>query len=231
MLDRGAPGLWPPEPIDRALLGRLAVWWVVLTATGVVVGEFVTGFGRGSTITRFDQRASEWVAARRTPRLDAVSRLGSALSDSSVKVVATVLVCAVFLWAWRRWHEAALVGASLILEAAAFLTITLVVRRARPEVTPLDDSPVDSSFPSGHTAAATVYAAVAVVVFRHTDRTWARVLSVVLAGALPIVVGASRWYRGMHFVSDIVAGVALGAATLVVTARLLPRPPTRSTVG
>jgi undecaprenyl-diphosphatase len=38
---------------------------------------------------------------------------------------------------------------------------------------------------------------------------------------IPIVVALSRMYRGMHFLSDVVAGVLLGAASLWVTWRIL----------
>jgi undecaprenyl-diphosphatase len=113
----------------------------------------------------------------------------------------------------------------LVLEASAFITVTWLVRRPRPDVDRLEGSPVDSSFPSGHTAAATAYAALAVIVFWHTKNRWARVSVVSLCVAVTAVVGVSRMYRGMHFLSDVMAGVLLGAVSVAISAAILSRAP------
>jgi membrane-associated phospholipid phosphatase len=116
----------------------------------------------------------------------------------------------------------------LVLEASVLITVTSIVKRPRPHVEQLDGSPLSSSFPSGHVAAAVCYAAVAIVVFWHTRRVWARVLAVAGAIVVPLIVGWARAYRGMHYVSDVVAGIVLGVVTLAVSWWLLERRPTRS---
>ena len=126
---------------------------------------------------------------------------------------------------WRRWVEPLLVAVSLILEAATFITVTWFVGRPRPDVVRLEGSPVDSSFPSGHTAAAAAYSAIAVIVFWHTRNRWACAVSVVISVTLPVVVGLSRMYRGMHFLSDVIAGAILGAVSVAVTTIILTRTP------
>ena len=50
---------------------------------------------------------------------------------------------------WRRWLEPLVVAVPLIVEAAAFITITFIVRRPRPDVPRLEGSPVDSIVPVG----------------------------------------------------------------------------------
>ncbi|MGB8857676.1 MAG: phosphatase PAP2 family protein, partial [Ilumatobacteraceae bacterium] len=114
---------------------------------------------------------------------------------------------------------------SLVIEAAAFIAVTTVVGRNRPDVPRLDGSPVGSSFPSGHVAAAAAYAAIAVVVFLHTRKRWARVVAVVLSALVPAIVALSRLYRGMHFFSDTLAGIVLGGAAVALAAVVLARSP------
>ena len=80
----------------------------------------------------------------------------------------------------------------------------------------LEESPVDSSFPSGHTAAAAAYGAIAVVVFWRFRNVWVRTAVVALVVAIPIIVGVSRVYAGMHYLTDVVAGVLLGLASVFV---------------
>jgi membrane-associated phospholipid phosphatase len=104
-----------------------------------------------------------------------------------------------------------------------FITVTVIVKRPRPAVEQLDGSPVSSSWPSGHVAAAVCYAAIAIVVFWHTRKVWARALAVFGAVVVPLIVGWARFYRGMHHISDVIAGVVLGIVTVAITWWLLER--------
>jgi undecaprenyl-diphosphatase len=87
--------------------------------------------------------------------------------------------------------------------------LKIIVRRDRPEVLQLMDAH-GFSFPSGHTAAAAAcWSAVALVLGR--DRP--RAVRAVLAGGaalIAVVVATSRALLGVHWVSDVVAGLALG---------------------
>ena len=212
---------------DSWLLGgrellELAVAWASLVLAGVGVGEFVLRPDDDNVITRLDDRVSTWLAGRRTPTWDRISWVGSMLAETAVKVVVTGVIVAVMLRTWHRWLEPTVVAIALVLEAAAFITITVIVRRPRPDVPRLDGSPVDSSFPSGHVAAAAAYGALAVVFLWRGRRVVARVLLGAVA-LVVVAVGLARTYRGMHFLSDVVAGVVLGVASVVVTAVIVRR--------
>ena len=164
-----------------------------------------------SEIVRTDERIANWFVEQRTPALDDWSLFGSLLAETIVKIVVTAIICVVLLWLVKRWLEALVVAVPLILEAMVFITVTWLVDRPRPDVEQVDASPVDSGFPSGHAAAAACYAAIAIVIFWHTRKRWIRALAVVFAAAVPIIVGVARMYRGMHHLTDVVAGVLLGA--------------------
>lgn len=100
-----------------------------------------------------------------------------------------------------RWQRAT---AAVGLTYAANQAIKLAVRRPRPQLAdlpPLTETPTQLSFPSAH--AATSFAAA---------RAFA---GLVPAGPLQIAaaaMAASRLYLGVHYPSDIVAGVVLGTA-------------------
>jgi undecaprenyl-diphosphatase len=79
----------------------------------------------------------------------------------------------------------------------------------------------DDSFFSGHTAAAVVlWGSLAIVVCTMSTSRVVRGVAVVVAFLVPIVVAASRTYRGMHFPSDALVGafVGLGCLATAVTA-------------
>jgi undecaprenyl-diphosphatase len=105
-------------------------------------------------------------------------------------------------------------------EGTMFVLITLAVHRNRPPVTHLDISPPTSSFPSGHTAAAVCcYGAIAAVLLWRYRQPVLRAAAVGVAVLLPLLVAASRLYRGMHFPTDVLASLLLGTTWLTATTR------------
>ncbi|MDT0275896.1 phosphatase PAP2 family protein [Blastococcus goldschmidtiae] len=93
-----------------------------------------------------------------------------------------------------------------------------IVDRARPVVdAPVVDVPSNASFPSGHSLTGLVTFGVLLLlvlpVASRRARPW------LIAGTVLVVVaiGFTRLALGVHFVSDVLAGWALGAAWLAVT--------------
>lgn len=113
----------------------------------------------------------------------------------------------------RRWHGLAAFAATEALTPIAGNAIKLVIARERP-VSPRVD-PFGTSFPSGHTsyAAAT---AVAVVLLAADDRP---VSPAAWAAAAAVITGMawSRTHLQAHWLSDVIAGAALGAGVSLAT--------------
>lgn len=100
-----------------------------------------------------------------------------------------------------------------------FLAVTESVDRARPHVHRLDASPPTSSYTSGHTGAATaLYAGLAVLVLSRVRRPWRWPLAGLLF-LVPLAVGVSRLYRGMHHPTDVIGGMTNGTLSLLIVAR------------
>src|SRR5436190_8641957 len=196
--------------------------YVGLTALFVGLGKLLTGPLNGA-VQPTDDSVAQWFADHRTSALNPLSTVGSGLAETVTKIVATAFVMLALLSVWRRWLEPLLLATSLILEASVFITVTLLVRRDRPDVPALEHSPVSSSFPSGHVAAAVVYGAGVVIVFWHTRARWARLLSVLALVGVVVAVALARMYRGMHFLTDVSAGVLLGIASLAISVAILRR--------
>ena len=205
----------------------LLLWliaYVVLTGAAIAVGLLIVH--RLGDVRDFDTRVAHWLGDRRTGLWNDVTWVGSGLAEAVVKIAATVVLSAVFLWRWRRWTEPALLAGALVLEVMVFITSSFVVDRGRPPISPLDSVPPTSSYPSGHTMAAVAfYGAIAIIVFWHTRHRVARVVAIAAAVLLPLIVGASRMYRGMHHLSDVVVGLVFGLLSLWVTYSVVKRGP------
>ncbi|NNF54974.1 MAG: phosphatase PAP2 family protein [Acidimicrobiales bacterium] len=211
-------------PLHREHWRWIAGAFVTLVALYSVVGLALSDWFAPNAITEFDNELAQSLADGRTERNNDLAHWGAFMADTYVKIAASLVIAGVMLWRWRRWHEAALVGFTLIFEASVYATSSTIVGRPRPDVDRLLESPVATSFPSGHVAAATVYSALAVIVFWHTKAVWARALAVAASVVVALTVAWARMYQGMHFLSDVSAGIVLGLVSVWIGVRLFGRP-------
>jgi undecaprenyl-diphosphatase len=162
------------------------------------------------------------MAERRTSMLDALSYPGSEISGGFVipGLVGAVVILSAFQ---RRWLLAGFVLSAIVIESATYRTTVFFVDRERPDVERLEGLPADASFPSGHVAASiAVYCGFALLLTSRMTSTRAKILVWAAALAIPPMVAVSRMYRGMHHPLDMLAGVFIGIAALLL-ALLLAR--------
>ena len=159
----------------------------------------------------------ELIAGYRHPALDVVFIAATKLGDAPF--LFTFLTLGYWLGPRRVF-----VRASAMLLTAALLNAFIkgAVQSPRPMVDPLIDAD-GWSFPSGHAQAAAALWLYLAWASRHVP---ARSAGLVL---LSLLVAASRPYLGVHYVHDIVAGYALGAAQLAAV--LLVERATRERIG
>ncbi|GAA2213605.1 hypothetical protein GCM10009850_090680 [Nonomuraea monospora] len=179
-------------------------------------------YGAGQAVLAWptgEAELSRDLAAARDPAWNTATDLGSSLSDTPYIVALTAVVAIVFRLWFHRWRESIFLIAAVWSQSLVFLATTEVVGRHRPPVKHLDPAPPTSSFPSGHVSAAVAfYCGVAVVLTTRVRSTAARVAIWTPAVAAPLMVGFSRLYRGMHFLTDVMWGLLLGAACVVMAA-------------
>lgn len=169
-------------------------------------------------------RVNNWFVDQRTSLLDTLTHIGSYLSET-ITCIAVLIIAFIVLRLWLgRWRESWAVAAALVGELQVFLIVTALVGRDRPNVDQLDLAPPTSSFPSGHTAAAVaLYGCIAIIVLRELSPRWIAVTIAAVCWTVPLIVGVSRVYRGMHFPSDVIFGALGGAAWLtIVVTTILP---------
>jgi len=205
--------------------GRIAagivVAWVLIAGIVAGTGELVLRYGNGNVLG--DETIPQWLAAHRTPGLNGWSQVFSTLGGTRAILIVAVATSAVFLAITRRWRPVVFIATLMFGELAAFLVVTTVVKRPRPDVPHLDHHLPTSAYPSGHTAAAAcLYVALAILVFGHA-RGWWRWLFLVPAIAMPALVAVSRMYRGEHHPTDVL-GSLLFSALWVSAVTLLVKP-------
>ncbi len=195
---------------------------VSLTRTAGEVYEAVVDHNGISTI---DQPVLDLAVRSRTPWLnDAVTWFTDIGGPVGMPILAAVVVGGLALH-WRTWTPVVLI----LVGAAGALLMTLAAKhlaaRVRPPtalaVPPFESSP---SFPSGHTLNTTVVTALVVyLLLLRSTAVWHRVLALLVGGLFVLAMGLSRVFLGHHWLTDVIAGWALGLAwaLAVITAHRL----------
>ncbi len=186
-----------------ALVATLSVSLYVLIAYAVIVSGHPGPTG-------IDRTAIDLVDGLRGAWLNDLNR---AITDvGSVSAVLSVALIAALGFAFaRRWPELAVLVVGLLIIQFATDGIKEAVGRPRP-VGGLEDVS-GMAYPSAHAAFSTIYAALAVTVVVRLRPGLTGGTAIVLAGILlTAAIGLTRVYLGVHYLSDVAGGWALGAS-------------------
>ncbi len=137
-------------------------------------------------------------------------------------IVAIGIVLAAYFVYRRFWPELAMVLIAWAGEGSLWLLLSSHFNRARP-VFPeaVYHTMTAPSFPSGHTLSAVMcYGLLAYLIVPRVRPLWGKVAVVALAALIVLFIGFSRIFIGDHWLTDVLAGLALGIAwaSLVYTA-------------
>jgi undecaprenyl-diphosphatase len=204
----------PARPLGWTVAVCLMVFAALL---GLVAGHWsplLTGDRAVDSAAHVDVLAQPWLLAAAR----AATTAGSAL----VLGVVAAVVC-VALLIIRLWRAAVLVVVARLGELASTTAVKDLLARPRPTLLDPVAHGAGFSFPSGHSAgSAAVYGALVVLVAPRAGR-WARALLLAAGALLICAVAASRVLLGVHYPSDVAAGVLLGVAWVGVAALVVTR--------
>ncbi|BBY00550.1 phosphatase PAP2 family protein [Mycobacterium seoulense] len=211
--DRGGPlaRRWPDSEVAGV---ALLLGLVVVAALAVGFTEVLDDVLEGDGIAGIDHPVTQWLAAHRELWLTAALRAVT-LAGGPVFLAALAFPVSVAAgYRCRSWRPVvlALVGGGAV-PLVLFIAKALVGRK-RP---PLPFALVDAdgySFPSGHaTGTAAIMVISAWMLTRWLIPWWAgRVMVWTIAIGSAFLIGFSRVYLGVHYVSDVLSGWMLGMA-------------------
>ncbi len=201
------------------IAGRVLVLLALLYAVLVGLGLLLTKVLERSWPVREEDGVNRALEDGRTPTMNDVTYLLSGLGNTAAIIGAMVVVAIALRLASRRWSMSVFLILAVSAQALVFLCVTLTIDRQRPHVRHLDSSPPTSSFPSGHTGAATaLFVASALLVLWFVRKRWVKILGITLLVAVPLLVAYGRLYRGMHYPTDVVGSYINGLACVAIAA-------------
>ena len=170
-----------------------------------------------AAIYKFDLRNPNIVVAARV-----VTQFGSTAALTTFVIIAALF----FALSRRRRRDAWFLVVTAVLGTIVNNVVKIAVGRDRPRFSPSVATAFGKSFPSGHAMNSTVVYGALLVLVWPTLRGVRRKLAPWIVVTAIVAIGASRVVLDVHYVSDVLAGVTLGAALVCASAAAFT-PPTR----
>jgi undecaprenyl-diphosphatase len=159
-----------------------------------------------------------WLGNHQQPWLNAAMKAFTFLGDRWT-MLAMVALAVTFFFLWGRRRTAVIVLLGSLLGIGISEGCKHVVKRPRPDVAwKLVERPRTPSFPSGHSLnSMAILGAIALTLSHTLQRRGVRWLVIALGLGLPLLIGVSRSYLGVHYPSDVLAGLTAGLACALLT--------------
>ncbi len=192
-----------------------------LAATAVLAASLLcffalAWFAAPGTPGSLDARVNAFVEAHRNAALTTFFSGYTGLGQWLVLTVATAAVLAALVWRARR-REAVFLLIAMTVSPLLNAALKLLFERVRPPAESAVLSVNGYAFPSGHTMSSATFALALTVIAWPTRWRWP---AAGLAAAFALLMGLSRVYLGVHWLTDVLAGWVLAAA-VVATAWLI----------
>jgi undecaprenyl-diphosphatase len=188
--------------------------FLTLGAAAAIAGAWafvsIAGQVRSGRTQRLDEAILQWIGSSHHPIVEH-AMLEITFLGTGLVVTMIVLVAGMFLWLTEHRHSAALLVFTSLGAIALNALLKLGFDRPRPQIFTWGTHALTSSFPSGHAmSAAAVYFTVAYLAARLQRSRPAKIATALCAVLLVLLISASRLYLGVHYPSDVLAGVILG---------------------
>lgn len=187
----------------------LTIAFATLVVGGAVLGLLAYLVRSNETLADVDAAAAGWGYDHATAFSDSAIEVVTRLGETWLVIAAGLVIVAI---EWRRRPNRFIVPFLAVVIAGDKLMTTSVkglADRARPTLNPIAET-LGPSFPSGHTSTAAASFAAAALILGRGRSGRARAALAGTAIGVAVAVACSRVLLGVHWLSDVVAGLALG---------------------
>lgn len=172
---------------------------------------------KNSALEQADSRVHDWAVSERSPGatlfFTTMTYIGGPVGVAAIILAVSIILAFRRRWSWLIYLVVTSGGGGLLnFELKRYFA------RARPDVAEMLRRANGYSFPSGHAmGTAVAFSALAYLAFR-AIRSWpARAAVMAFLYTLIAAVALSRVYLGVHWVSDVLAGVTAGTVWVTTT--------------
>jgi len=205
--------------IRHALVKHLHIYTLLLSALSLLgLIKLTEDVVNTEAILGIDAWVYNAITLTHTPWLtEAFVFITNLVSPLNIFLLTTGLL--LILLIKRRWEHAFILFFSLLGGVVIERLMKLIIERDRPLPMLIEES--GFSFPSGHATVSTIFVLLLIYAYKDSFReSWKKYLFITAGVGFFALVSVSRVYLGVHWLSDVLAGICLGIfwVTLLITA-------------
>jgi undecaprenyl-diphosphatase len=182
---------------------RTALFVLLLSLTFFLLIAFLR-----SSFSTVDANVNSWTASIQTTSFTQIAKIIHYLFDTTELSVITIVI-ALYLIYKRYRNYAVLLVFAMLGDLVIVTILKMLIHSSRPLNGLIQQA--GASFPSGHTMAIVVLGGLLTYfIWQHFKSRSVKVLSGVFFVLISLVVGFSRIYLNVHWLSDVVGAYVLG---------------------
>lgn len=196
---------------------HLIVGFAIVALFSRFLAELTEAVLENSPLVMIDRWVFQTLSLVHTPLMTSIMEWITFLGGGEVITAGALLIC-IGLASQKRFAEMAGLLAAVLGGTLLSLVMKTAVNRPRP---PMDSalSPFGASFPSGHALMSVLFYGFCVyLLILSVKSTEARSQIITWAVFLVFMIGVSRLYLGVHYLSDVAAGFTAGICWLAICA-------------
>lgn len=176
--------------------------------TVVILTFLFLSQGYNNILKPFDLKIISYIQSLENEYLTVFYKMITIIADIYQSAIITILLVT-FLYFKKHYREALFLAITMTTCGLAMPLLKNIFRRERPNFYRLIEIS-GYSFPSGHTTSATtMYLTLAIIllsIMKKLNKYF--VFSIAVLGI--VIIGSSRIYLGVHYPTDVMAGICLG---------------------
>ncbi len=168
---------------------------LLFTILSIMVSSQILG---GFEISFYDELA-EHMSPLLTILMKVISFMGNTIT--------VTLICIVFVLVNKtRWKYGIISSMGVITSFISNWSLKLLFARERPNILRLVNE-TNYSFPSGHSMInTTLYSLLGICIYKNIKNKKLKYILIFICSIMPIIIGVSRVYLGVHYITDVIAG-------------------------
>ena len=176
--------------------------------TVVILTFLFLSQGYNNILKPFDLKIISYIQSLENEYLTVFYKMITIIADTYQSAIITILLVT-FLYFKKHYREVLFLAITMTTCGLAMPLLKNIFRRERPNFYRLIEIS-GYSFPSGHTTSATtMYLTLAIIllsIMKKLNKYF--VFSIAVLGI--VIIGSSRIYLGVHYPTDVMAGICLG---------------------
>ena len=159
----------------------------------------------------------------RNPTMTIIMKNITKLSNTGYIIIIAIILTLLFLFKWKQKKVAQIIPSSLIVITLANQSLKAIFQRERPFGYRLIEM-TGYSFPSGHAMVSMAfYGLLIYIIYKLVKNRTLRNILIIINIIIIFLIGISRVYLGVHYLSDIIVGYSVSIIYLLLLVKLIKK--------